>query len=208
MKIILSLLSLVFITTAPLSAQVNAANQDTALRLFMGVRSVGTSFTVSPPALSGFATVLVFKDGKFWKRIGDTPIPFTFGQTPIARGNPEAGYAPASVKVEFLWGPREGKIGYLVLGSYNSTGLIPDFHEMPELAAINFTSTDVSLDLSEPEFREMALLGAAYAMNRAPKSESVEDAIKAADIALIVVFKKFNSAKEAKEFIEALNKKY
>jgi len=45
-------------------------------------------------------------------------------------------------------------------------------------------------------------------MNRTPESGSVEDAIKAADIALIVVFKKFNSAKEAKEFIEALNKKY
>ncbi len=208
MKILTIIFTLWVVTVTPLLAQVNAPNNDTALRRFLGIRSIGATIPISQPAVSGFATVLVFKKGKFVKRIGDIPILFNFGQTPIALGNPEAGYAPATVRVELLWGPRDGKMGYLFQASVGNAGVMPDFHEMLELESINTTLSVVDRDLSHIEFDGMRLLGSAYALTKSPNGQDVADVIKVADLALIVVFKEFNSTTEQEEFLQVLNNKY
>jgi hypothetical protein len=208
MKTLPLVLSVLAITACSLSAQVNASDQDTALRRFFGIRSIGSTVPISNPAVSAFATVLVFKDGQFWKRIGDTPILYSFGQTPVALGNPTAGFAPATVQVDFLWGPREGKMGYLFQAGVGTTGLVPAFREMPELAGINTTFSDGYRDSSNPQFEGMILLGAAYELVASPEEDTVFATIKAAKIALVVIFKEFYSEAEAKEFLIALNKKY
>jgi hypothetical protein len=208
MKTLPVILSVLAITAGSLSAQVNAGDQDTALRRFFGIRSIGSTVPISEPAISAFATVLVFKDGQFWKRIGDTPILYSFGQTPVALGNPTAGLAPATVQVDFLWGPRDGKMGYLFQAGVGTTGLVPVFREMPELAGINTTLSDGYRDPSHPQFEGMTLLGAAYELVASPKEDTVPESIKAAKIALVIVFKEFHSEADAKEFMKALNEKY
>ncbi len=200
MKSLLIAASLVCFAAVPLQAQVNAAVRDTALRSFLGIRSVGSSVPIAPPAVSGFATVLVYKDGKFWKRIADAPLLLSFGQTPIALGNAQAGYAPAAAQIEFLWGPRDGKVGYAFQASVGSAGVVPRFQEMPELAALNVSQSDAARNPDQPLFHGMSVMGAAYALNTKPDGETLDAYIKAADLAVVVLFKTFDSEDEAHAF--------
>lgn len=200
MKSLLVAASLVCFAALPLQAQVNAAVRDTALRSFLGIRSVGSSVPVAPPAVSGFATVLVYKNGKFWKRIGDTPLLLNFGQTPIAIGNAHAGYAPAAAQIEFLWGPREGKVGYAFQAKVGATGFEPSFSEMPELASLNTLYSDAFRGPNPPQLHGMSVMGAAYALKDPPHGESIADSIKAAELAVVVLFKTFDSEEEAHAF--------
>ncbi len=208
MKNLSIIFSLWVATVTPLLAQVNAPNADTVLRRFLGIRSIGSTVLISQSSVSGFATVLVFREGKFVKRIGDTPVLFNFGQTPIALGNPRAGYAPATVRVEFLWGPRDGKMGYLFQASVGDAGVEPKFHEMSELASINTTFSDVANNPNHSEFDGMTLLGAAYTLTKSSNGEDITDAIKMADLALIIVFRQFSTTAEQEQFLQALNNKY
>lgn len=200
MKSLLVAASLVCLAAVPLRAQVNAAVQDTALRSFLGIRSVGSSVPIAPPAVSGFATVLVYKDGKFWKRIGDTPLLLSFGQTPIALGNTQAGYAPAAAQIEFLWGPRDGRVGYLFQAKVGATGFEPSFSEMPELASLNTLYSDAFGGPNPPQLHGMSVMGAAYSLKEPPHGESIEASIKAADLAVVVLFKTFGSEEERHAF--------
>jgi hypothetical protein len=208
MKPVSVILTILAITAGSLSAQVNASERDTALRRFLGVRSVGSSIPISQPATCAFVTALFFKDGHFWKRDGDSLIQYSFGQTPIALGNPTAGYAPASLQVEFLWGPREGKVGYLFQAGVGSTGTVREFSEMPELADINTTLSDIYADPAHPQYDGMILLGAAYALTRKPAETTVEASIEASQIAVVIVFREFQSQAEADDFLKLLNEKY
>lgn len=203
MKSLLVAASLVCFAAAPLRAQVNAAVRDTALRSFLGIQSVGSSVPITPPAVSGVATVLVYKNGKFWKRLADAPLLLNFGQTPIALGNAKAGYAPATAQVEFLWGPRDGKVGYAFQASVGSAGVVPKFHEMPELAALNVSQSDAARNPDQPQLHGMSVMGAAYALNTKPDGETLDAYIKAADLAVVVLFKTFDSEEQAAAFWKA-----
>lgn len=208
MKPLLLAASLACLAALPLRAQVNATVRDTALRSFLGVSSVGSSVPIADTTVSGFATVLVFKDGKFWKRLADAPLLPNLGQTPIALGNAKAGYAPATAQVEFLWGPRNGKVGYLFQARIGGGGLVPKFHEMPELASLNVTSSDVARSPDAPLFHGMSVAGAAYTMNKPPQGEDIEACIKAADLAVIVLFKTFESQDDAAAFGKAWDQQF
>ncbi len=208
MKTLLLAASLVCFAALPLQAQVNAAVRDTALRSFLGIRSVGSSAPIADTTVSGFATVLVFKDGKFWKRLADAPLLPNLGQTPIALGNAKAGYAPATAQVEFLWGPRDGKVGYLFLARIGDGGLVPKFHEMPELASLNTLYSDAYRGPNPPQFHGMSVMGAAYTLNRPPQGEDIEACIKAADLAVVVLFKTFESKDDAAAFGKAWEQQF
>ncbi|MBN8711665.1 MAG: hypothetical protein J0I10_20005 [Verrucomicrobia bacterium] len=208
MKTLLLAASLTCFAALPLQAQVNAAVRDTALRSFLGIRSVGSSAPIADTTVSGFATVLVFKDGKFWKRLADAPLLPNLGQTPIALGNAKAGYAPATAQVEFLWGPRDGKVGYLFQARIGDGGLVPKFHEMPELAALNTLYSDAYRGPNPPQFHGMSVMGAAYTLNKPPQGEDIEACIKAADLAVVVLFKTFESRDDAVAFGKAWEQQF
>jgi hypothetical protein len=79
---------------------------------------------------------------------------------------------------------------------------------MPELADLDSTFSDVYLDPASPRFDGMIVLGAAYALTKETKQDTVEASIDASKIAVVIVFREFKSQAEADDFVKALKEKY
>lgn len=222
MKTALSLALLTLATVAPTFAQINAPSADIALRRFFGISSLQGTVPIAQPSMSGFATVLLFKDGKFWKRVSDTPLRYNFAATPVAWGNSKAGYAPATAQIELLWGERDGEMGYLFRANIGTGGVVPNFTPMPEFATINGIFSDIVRDPSRPQYSGMAIIGVAFATPSKPASASkptapaaeynpeaeVASLIADSTFAALVVYQDFPTEEAGKTFLAELDQKF